>query len=573
MSTPSTAPTFSEIENARRRWAAAGHTVTRAAIDIHEVNPDDPFGEPCWRIDDASTMLSTRDLIAQAPAAPAAGRTALAADVPQRINAQTFMSKSDLYASRLPLADLRLDGGTQPRVAMDQTAINDYAEAIRAGAKLPPVTVFDDGQYLWLADGFHRYAAAKLAAQEHVWADIKRGTQRDAVLYAVGTNATHGLRRTSADKRRAIERLLLDPEWRQWSDAEIARRCAVDPKTVAAVRAEVTATMEIPESTHRRGRDGRLINIAAIGGRNGVAQPAGAVTMEIPESDGLHDATPAELSALLDHINETAAIVYTDRAWMRDYVVSAGKTRGLRIAPAQAAEAIQQFIDDEAETQRQQRAAEIAQAAEPTVTANATPAPAMLPVWRLESLVGSWLAQTWPDTARHEPELFELKVRHDRSKNWNSLTATINGQPHNKGDLIQAINNVYNQINQRRIKAAREQQITVLEQRQSLANQIEAETIQPAAAVLADRLAASHPGAWRLVYSRIFGLDVAPESTAADIISEVAARWLRGHLNYNELHDSELVRSRIGALFSNYDLRAPWLDNGVAPLAVLEGQS
>jgi len=35
------------------------------------------------------------------------------------------------------------------------------------------------------------------------------------LLYAVGSNATHGLRRSNADKRRAAQMLLEDPEWVQ----------------------------------------------------------------------------------------------------------------------------------------------------------------------------------------------------------------------------------------------------------------------------------------------------------------------------------------------------------------------
>src|SRR5690606_22774478 len=59
-----------------------------------------------------------------------------------------------------------------------------------------------------------------------------------AVLYAVGANAQHGLRRSKADKRRAVETLLLDSEWCQWSDREIARRCSVGHTLVANVRKE-----------------------------------------------------------------------------------------------------------------------------------------------------------------------------------------------------------------------------------------------------------------------------------------------------------------------------------------------
>jgi hypothetical protein len=37
--------------------------------------------------------------------------------------------------------------------------------------------------------------------------------------------------------------LLRDEEWQEWSDREIARRCVVDHKTVAKLRAELSQVM------------------------------------------------------------------------------------------------------------------------------------------------------------------------------------------------------------------------------------------------------------------------------------------------------------------------------------------
>ena len=136
----------------------------------------------------------------------------------------------------LKLDEIRIDGGTQPRVAIDEQVVAEYAELYSNGVDLPPVTVFFDGATYWLADGFHRYYANKKIDCEHVFADVHQGLRRDAILHSVGANAAHGLRRTNADKRKAVLTLLEDEEWAQWSDREIARRCGVHHEMVGKQR-------------------------------------------------------------------------------------------------------------------------------------------------------------------------------------------------------------------------------------------------------------------------------------------------------------------------------------------------
>lgn len=154
----------------------------------------------------------------------------------------------------LPLDQIRIDGGTQARAGLDDATVAEYAESWltlshkqNGFLEMPLIVVYHDGESYWLADGFHRVEAYKrfvhgpsASASPHaIRAEVRQGTRRDAVLYACGANSTHGLRRTNADKRRAIVTILEDHEWQQWSDSEIARRCAVDHKTVANVRAEL----------------------------------------------------------------------------------------------------------------------------------------------------------------------------------------------------------------------------------------------------------------------------------------------------------------------------------------------
>jgi hypothetical protein len=140
----------------------------------------------------------------------------------------------------LPLDKIRLDGGTQSRAQIDWVTVQEYADAMRAGATFPPIVVFFDGQTYWNADGFHRVHATQAAGFPAILAEIHQGTQRDAVLYSVGANANHGLRRTQEDKRNAVKRLFSDDDWRKWSDNEIARRCGVSVPFVGKLRKELS---------------------------------------------------------------------------------------------------------------------------------------------------------------------------------------------------------------------------------------------------------------------------------------------------------------------------------------------
>lgn len=137
---------------------------------------------------------------------------------------------------KINIEAIRIDGGTQSRVEISNEAVADYAEAVRSGAEFPPVVVFHDGADYWLADGFHRFHAHKHAEKASIAADVRAGTQRDAVLFSLGANGTHGLRRTNADKRKAVQTVLADAEWAQWSDRKVAEVCGVTHPFVASLR-------------------------------------------------------------------------------------------------------------------------------------------------------------------------------------------------------------------------------------------------------------------------------------------------------------------------------------------------
>ena len=157
----------------------------------------------------------------------------------------------------LKLSQLRIDGGTQPRVEINEEAVADYAERLREGVVLPPVTAFFDGVVYWLADGFHRYHAHRRAGREAIAVDVHDGGLREAILYSVGANTDHGLRRTNEDKRKAVETLLtheiasVDENGNPWNNCDIARRCNVGETTVRKYR-EIHTSRKAKYETGKR---------------------------------------------------------------------------------------------------------------------------------------------------------------------------------------------------------------------------------------------------------------------------------------------------------------------------------
>lgn len=143
-------------------------------------------------------------------------------------------------AINLPIVYMRLDGGTQSRAILDEAVVEEYAEAMQAGAQFPPANVIHEDGVYWVWDGFHRIHAAMSIGLEQFPCLIEEGTLRDAILKSCGANPAHGLRRTNADKKKAVTKLLLDEEWSQWSDRQIARQCHVSHDFVSRLRTSLS---------------------------------------------------------------------------------------------------------------------------------------------------------------------------------------------------------------------------------------------------------------------------------------------------------------------------------------------
>jgi len=187
---------------------------------------------------------------------------------------------------KLALSLIREDGGTQARAELIQEKITEYAERIET---MTPIVVYYDGTSYWLADGFHRVAAAEEARVDAIEAEVRQGSLRDAIFHSLGANANHGIPRSIADKRRAVERMLADEEWATWSDRRVAETCQVSHTFVANIRAGrvgtgrrergIVATATLESAAPTRGNNGPSlppVRGASVGATAGLPPPSSA---------------------------------------------------------------------------------------------------------------------------------------------------------------------------------------------------------------------------------------------------------------------------------------------------------
>lgn len=137
---------------------------------------------------------------------------------------------------RINIDAIRIDGGTQCRVVIDQPTVYTYLEDMKEGDEFPLMDTVFDGITHWLTDGFHRYHAYKLLGIKEIEINYVAGTLRDAQIAALKANGKHGKPLTNEDKRNKVKMALEIEGFDKLTDAEIARHCDVSKPFVAAIR-------------------------------------------------------------------------------------------------------------------------------------------------------------------------------------------------------------------------------------------------------------------------------------------------------------------------------------------------
>jgi hypothetical protein len=200
---------------------------------------------------------------------------------------------------KLQIAALQIDDSPQTRAGLNLETVATYAAAMRDGETFQPVVVFQDVERLLLADGFHRVAGAEENGQAEIMADVRQGTAADALRYALGANARHGLPRTNADKRHSVELALA--KWPNVSDRELAKICAVSPTFVGTVRDQLStvdscqpATVAGCEPATRLGADGKERRLPA---KRTLPPPPPMQPRTEPEPEPEEEAEPPRVTA------------------------------------------------------------------------------------------------------------------------------------------------------------------------------------------------------------------------------------------------------------------------------------
>ena len=175
-------------------------------------------------------------------------------------------------ARLIEVKSLVLDGAAQPRSSMLSDVVSAYAERMvfdearrlvldPEGEPWAPIVVFHDSSApevgFLVADGFHRAHAASQAGLALIQCEVRQGGAREAFVYSLGVNATHGQPRTNLDKRRVVERALRDASLRTHTNARLGALCKVSAPFIAAMRRELELSEEIPFEPVLYGKGGR----------------------------------------------------------------------------------------------------------------------------------------------------------------------------------------------------------------------------------------------------------------------------------------------------------------------------
>lgn len=108
----------------------------------------------------------------------------------------------------IPIKDVRWDEDIYPRISYNWIKANEYAYAMKAGAKFPPIVVALHKNKYYGIDGRHRIEAHKTNKLEIISAVlVDMSSKKQMFIEAVKLNNTHGFALNFREKAKIIHRL------------------------------------------------------------------------------------------------------------------------------------------------------------------------------------------------------------------------------------------------------------------------------------------------------------------------------------------------------------------------------
>lgn len=188
---------------------------------------------------------------------------------------------------KVAINTISVDPTLQIRVDFDSNVVKEYASIV-ADRDMDPVTLFDTGKALLLADGAHRRAAYLKVGKTEIPATTVKGTHSDALRYSIQKNCRHGIKVTNQDKRRAASLAVLDNELAKLPDAEIGELIGVSGTLVADCRRGETPAAKRERAASRKAKKGQgpaVVSVTAHERRKaGEVRPTKAMCLKSIES-------------------------------------------------------------------------------------------------------------------------------------------------------------------------------------------------------------------------------------------------------------------------------------------------
>lgn len=166
---------------------------------------------------------------------------------------------------------LQTDADTQNRSAINEDAAGDYADLITESDgkwPFPPLDVFHDDAEYFVSDGFHRLLGAKQAERGSVPCIVHKGTARDARIFGMTANDTHGLRLSRAERRENVE-WLLDNGGKMTQKA-VAEKAGVTTRTVKMIVANRNPVSIAGKAPPKQDGEGKISPTTSGGGEQAV---------------------------------------------------------------------------------------------------------------------------------------------------------------------------------------------------------------------------------------------------------------------------------------------------------------